>query len=335
MNSMRRGLIIVFCLVCVNLNMTYTQTDKNNTGRKKITIGLIGRIDTNLVSMAEYSGAQFAAKELGVKYKIDVTVDWTAPDIENVQGQAAAIERLIHSNASGIAIACSDEKYLTPFIDEAVEKGIPMMCFDSDAPKSKRFAYYGADDIEFGKALMQQLADAIKGKGTIAVLAGNANALNQQLRLKGIREELKKYPNIKLPDDNVFHSIEIADLSAGVVQRGQKSNPNIAGWVFLSSRVFQSNNPFPWKPGEVKIAAGNAVPVQLEYIKKGYVQGLVAVNYFEKGYKAVEIMLEKIVKNKLPKQPVMYCPIKTVTEKNVNEWSLNWNKWLKKEAVSH
>ncbi|MFZ1976685.1 MAG: substrate-binding domain-containing protein [Bacteroidota bacterium] len=332
---MRQRLIFLFCLVFVNFKLGFAQTGTDKSSQKKITIGLIGRIAANPVFIAEHSGALLAAKELGLKYKIDVVIDWETPEDENVQEQAVAIERLIRSGASGIAIACSDENYLTPVINEAVEKGIPVMCYDSDAPKSKRFAYYGADDIEFGKAIMRQLAGAIKGKGTIAVLAGNANALNQQLRLKGINEELKKYPDIKLPESNIFHSIEIADLSAEMVRREQNSNPNIAGWIFLSSRVFQSKNPFPWKPGEVKITGGNAVPVQLDYIKSGYAQSFITSNYFEKGYKSVEILLDKIVKNKAPKQPLMYCPIIIVTEKNVNEWSLNWNKWLVQEGVSH
>jgi ribose transport system substrate-binding protein len=320
--------------VFLAFNLVFAQTSKNNSNRKKITIGLIGRIASHPVFMAEHSGAIAAAKELGLKNNIDITIDWATPEDDNVQEQAAAIERLTRSGAGGIAIACSDENYLTPVIDGAVEKGIPVMCFDSDAPKSKRFAYYGADDIEFGKALMRQLADAIKGKGTIAVLAGNANALSQQLRLKGIQEELKKHPDIKLPESNIFHSIEIADLSAEMVKREQKSNPDIAGWILMGSRVFQSKDPFPWKPGEVKIVAGNAVQIQLDYIKSGYVQSLIAANYFEKGYKSVEILLDKIVKNKAPKQPLMFSPIYTVTEKNANEWSLNWNKWITK-ASSH
>ena len=331
---MRFTIILFFCLLFVDFGLVFPQIEKNNSIQKKVTIGFIGRIGTNPVFIAARSGANAAAKELGVKYNIDVVIDWETPEKENVQEQAAAIERLTRSGASGIAIACSEANYLTPSIDNAVEKGIPILCFDSDAPKSRRFAYYGADDIEFGKTIIRQLAEAIKDKGTIAILAGNANALNQQLRLKGIKEELKKHPNIKFPKDNIFYSIEIADLSAEMVRREQKSDPNIVGWAFLSGRVFQSNNPFPWKPGEVKIVAGNAAPGQLEYVKSGYVHSLIGVNYFDKGYKSIEILLDKIVKSKTPKQPLMYCPIKTITEKNLDEWSLNWKKWLLKEAVN-
>ena len=32
------------------------------------------------------------------------------------------------------------------------------MCFDSDAPRSKRFCYYGTDDITCGKAVTAELA---------------------------------------------------------------------------------------------------------------------------------------------------------------------------------
>jgi ribose transport system substrate-binding protein len=57
------------------------------------------------------------------------------------------------------------------------------------------------------------------------------------------------------------------------------------------------------------------------------------VNCFQYGYKSVEILLDKIVKNKTPKDPLIYAPLTPVTEKNANEWSVNWNKWLLKEAL--
>jgi ribose transport system substrate-binding protein len=294
---------------------------------------MIGKIGTNQVFIAAHSGANLAAKELGAKYNVDVVIDWQTPETENVQEQAAAIERLTRSGASGIAISCTDANYLKSVIDEAVNKGIPVMCFDSDAPKSNRFAYYGANDVEFGKAIMKQLAAEIQGKATIAVLAGNAHALNQQLRLKGIREELKKHPNITLPEGNIFHNIEIADPSAEMVRREQKSNPNIKGWAFQGSWAFQSKNPFPWNPGDIKIVAGNAVQTEIDYVKSGYVQSLVGVNCFQYGYKSVEILLDKIVKNKTPNDPLIYTPLTPVTAKNADEWSLNWKKWLLKEAL--
>ena len=295
---------------------------------------MIGKISTNPVFIAAYSGACIAAKELGAKYKVDIIIDLQSPQVEDVQEQEKAIEHSSHAGVDGIAIACTDANYLTPAIDQAIQKGTPVLCFDSDAPKSNRFAYYGADDIEFGRMLLQELAKELKGKGTIAILAGNKNALNQRRRLEGIEDELKKYPNISLPADNVFHNFEIAERAVETFTRAQNNNPDIKGWIFIGSWALQQKNSIKWNPGDVKVVAGNAIPAELEYVKSGYVQALVGVNCFQMGYKSVELLLEKILYNSSPAAKQNFAPLTPVSRENEDEWSLNWKKWLLKEAVN-
>jgi ribose transport system substrate-binding protein len=328
---MKKQFILFLCLVLLSYGVLLAQV---KTDQKKITMGMIGKINKNPVFIAAYSGARVAAKELSAKYKVEIEIDWQTPEEENVQEQAASIKRFSNLGVQGIAIACSDANFLTPTIDDAVDKGTSVMCFDSDAPKSKRFAYCGADDIEFGKMLMKELAAELKGKGTIAVLAGNKNALNQQRRLQGVKEELKNFPRIILPPENVYHNIEIPEPSVELIRRVQKANPNISGWVFEGSWALLIKNSLPWNPGEVKVVAGNAVPAELDYVQSGYVQSLVGVNCFQFGYKSVEILLDRIMNKRIPDKPLMYIQLIPVTTNNVDEWSLNWKKWLIKEAVS-
>jgi ribose transport system substrate-binding protein len=333
LNLMKNGIIPFVCIFFLCLGIVTAQTGKNNSSKKKITIGLIGKMGTNPVFIAANSGAKIAAKELGEKYNVNVVINWATPTKENVEEQAAAIERLVNAGVNGIALSCSDANYLTPIIDKVVKKGIPIICFDSDAPKSTRFAYYGADDIEFGRLLMRGLASEIDEKGMIAVLAGNKNALNLNRRLQGIQEELKKYRNIVLPQNNIINNLDVPAIASETVKRIQKENPKIKGWIFITSAALQVKNSLKWKPGEVKVVAGNAIPVELEYVKSGYVQSLVGVNCFQYGYKSVEILLDKIIKNKTPREQLIYSPLTAVTKREVNEWSLNWNKWLLKEAL--
>jgi ribose transport system substrate-binding protein len=332
---MRYRLIVSVCLVfLLSLPIRVIASD-NKSSKQKITIGMIGKASTSAVFIATYSGARVAAKELGAKYNIEINIDWQTPKVENVQEQATAIERFSSSGVSGIAIACIDANYLTPVINKAADKGTPVMCFDSDAPKSKRFAYYGADDVEFGKTLLKQLAADMNGKGTIAVLAGNRNALNLQRRLQGIRNELKKYPGMSLSTEDIYYNIEVPDIASGTVERAQKRHPAIGGWIFIGSTILQMKNSLKWNPGDIKAIAGNAVPAELDYVKSGYVQGLVGVNCFQLGYKTVEIMLEKIRSNHSPSDPLMYIQLTPVSKENVDEWMLNWRKWLLKEAMSN
>jgi ABC-type sugar transport system substrate-binding protein len=84
----------------------------------------------------------------------------------------------------------------------------------------------------------------------------------------------------------------------------------------------------------VKVVAGNAIPVELEYVKNGYVQALAGINCFQMGYKTVESLLDKILTNNNPKESRMFVPLTPVSKENVEEWSLNWKKWMLKEAVN-
>ena len=332
---MRYRLVLFICLVLLMNMPMHAVAGDSKSAKQKITIGLIGKSSTSAVFIAAYSGARVAAKELGAKYNVEIDIDWQSPKVENVQEQAAAIEHFSNSGVSGVAISCIDANYLTPVINKTVDKGMPVMCFDSDAPKSKRFAYYGADDVEFGRMLLKELAAEMKGKGSIAVLAGNRIALNLQRRLQGIKDELKKYPNIALASDDVNYNIEIPDIASETVARAQRKHANIGGWIFIGSTVLQTKNNLKWNPGEIKVVAGNAVPAELEYVKSGYVQGLVGVNCFQLGYKTVEILLDKIRSNRTPADPLTYIQLTPVSKENVDEWLLNWRKWLLKEAMSN
>jgi ribose transport system substrate-binding protein len=331
---MKNRIVLLLCLVLMNSELILAQAANSDSQRRKITIVMIGKSSTNPVFIAAYSGASIAAKELGAKYKVDIAIDWQTPKVEDVREQANAIERYSHTGIDGIAISCTDANYLTPIIDKASDKGIPVLCFDSDAPKSRRLAYYGADDVEFGRMLLQELAKGLNGKGTIAILAGNKNALNQQRRLEGVKDELGKYPNISLPAANVYHNLEITERAVETFTRAQNNNPNIKGWVFIGSWALQQKNSIKWNPGDVKVVAGNAIPTELEYVKSGYVQALVGVNCFQMGYKSVELLLEKILHNYTPSEKQIFAPLTPVSKENVEEWSLNWKKWLLKEAVN-
>ena len=276
---------VLFCLVLLVIVPITVLASDNNSGKQKITIGMIGKMGNNPVFIAAYSGARVAVKELSAKYKVNIVIDYQTPPEENIQEQAAALERLSSAGAQGIAISCTDANYLTPAIDKVVAKGIPVMCFDSDAPKSKRFAYYGADDVEFGRMLLKELAAEIDGKGSIAILAGNRNALNLQRRLQGIKDELKKYPQMILYPEKIYHNLDIPEIASETVAREQKAHPDITAWIFITSPALLIKNSIKWNPGEIKVVAGNAVPGELDYVKNGYVQSLVGVNCFQLGYK--------------------------------------------------
>src|SRR4051812_1704093 len=157
--SMKRVLVTTFAAVALCVSSALAQT-------KKVTIGIVAKSQSNPVFQAAHQGARDAAKELGAKYSVEVVINIQTPPNEDAQKQAQAVEQLGRSGADGIAVSCSDANALTPAIDKAIQAGSAVMCFDSDAPKSKRFAYYGTDDVTCGKNVMKELGPIMDGKGT-------------------------------------------------------------------------------------------------------------------------------------------------------------------------
>ncbi|MEO6992460.1 MAG: substrate-binding domain-containing protein [Lacunisphaera sp.] len=293
---------------------------------RTITIGLVAKSQGNPVFQAARVGAQDAAKELSAKYKMNIKIDWRTPNEEDAQKQAEAIEQLVLSGAEGIAVSCSDANKLTDAINSAVDNGVPVATFDSDAPASKRFVTYGVDDIDCGKQTMFQLAKAMHGKGIVAILAGNPNAPNLQKRVQGAKEEAAKYPGITIRD--VYYHKETPQDAAAKVEQVMQANPDITGWAMIGGWPLFTENALKWQPGTVQCVAVDALPAELAYIRSGHVPVLLAQQCYEWGHRTVELLIEKIVDKKNPPAVKEVSALIPVTKANVDEYAKNWDKWL-------
>jgi ribose transport system substrate-binding protein len=160
------------------------------------------------------------------------------------------------------------------------------------------------------------------------ILAGNQAAPNLQTRAKGVREELAKHPNIKVID-TIYHE-ETPEKAAAAVQREQTAHPEINGWAMIGGWPLFTRDALKWEPGTVKVVSVDALPPQLEYLKSGHVQLLLAQDCYGWGYKSVEILLEKVVKAKSPEKPFVIDPLTPVTKENSDEFGKKWDKWLGK-----
>lgn len=299
--------------------------------KSRVVIGLVAKSQSNPVFQAAYAGAKDAARELGEKLGAEVVIDWQTPPDEDAQKQAEAVEQLARGGALGIAVACSDANPLTPAINKAVDLGVAVVCFDSDAPRSKRLCYYGTDDEQCGKAVLRELAKAMDDEGKIAILAGNQTAPNLQRRVQAIREDLEKYPRMSLVPDGVFYHAETPEQAVEAVNAAQSTRPGIQGWAMVGGWPLFTKNALRWAPGEVKVVAVDALPAQLSYLESGHVQVLLAQDCYGWGYKSVEILLNKILKHEDPPSPRIIDPLTRVDRSNAATFRSKWDKWLKKD----
>jgi len=291
----------------------------------KFTIAMIAKSSTNPVFLAARTGAEAAAKEQSAKTGLDVQINWLTPPQEDGQVQAQRIQQAVNDGADAILISCSDASKVIGAIDDAVARGVPVMTFDSDAPQSKRFAFYGVDDIKTGQSVMAELAKLMNGKGKVAILAGNQNAPNLQKRVQGVKDEAAKTPGIQII--GTFNHIETPQDAAAEVVRVGNAYPDIQGWAMIGGwALFTPSLVNDLDPKRTKIVSVDALAPELVYVDKGIAPVLLAQPVYQWGYVSVNTIIDK-VHNKKDVPTIIPMELVRVTKQNIGEWARQLQTW--------
>lgn len=268
-------------------------------------------------------GAERAAKELG-----NVDIEWRAPDTADQLRQKEILESFITQRVDGIAISTLNGDFLTETINRAMDVGIPVVTWDSDAPKSKRIAFWGVDDYDAGRILGEEAIKLLGGKGTVAMIT-SVGATNLQRRLDGAREALAKAPGIKIVE--VYDIKEDVVRAAEIIQTGQRRYPDLGAWVSVGGwPVFTRNALATVDPAKTKVVCFDTVASALDLLREGKVQVLLGQKYFGWGSESVKL-LHDIKQGKMPPQPIINSGVDIVTKDNVEQYAAEFKRLEKGE----
>ena len=296
---------------------------------RDLKIGVIAKSSSNFVFLPARRGAEDAAQALSKKLGVRIEVAWLTPDREDAALQAATVRGAAALGIGAILIACSDAGPLTPAIDEAVEKGLAVMTFDSDAPESRRFAFYGADDADVGEKVMSEVAGLLAGKGKVAVLAGSANAPNLKARAEAARRTAGRYPGLEVVE--VVHHVETPQEATAAVLKANAAHPDLAGWAMVGGwPLFRSSQSLALaedlKKRGLKVVAVDALPEQLNYVERGLVPVLWAQPVYLWGKVGVETIVDKVLLGKAVPQRIRMDLVR-VSRENLGSWSRQLKSW--------
>jgi ribose transport system substrate-binding protein len=296
-----------------------------STGGKTFRIAMIAKSSTNPVFLSARTGAEAAAAELSKANGVDVRIDWLTPPQEDGAVQAQRVAQAVNDGDNAILASTSDAGKITGAINEAVDRGVPVMMFDSDAPDSKRFSFYGGDDVQMGRQVMEELARQMNGRGRVAILAGNQNAPNLQKRVQGVKEEAKKYPGITIV--NTFYHIETPQDAAAEVLRVQTAYPDLQGWAMIGGwALFTRTLLTDLDPKKVRIVAVDALPAELAYVDQGLAPVLLAQPTYLWGYVSVKTIFDHVyLKKDVPAHVNM--ELVRVSKDNLGAWARQLRDW--------
>lgn len=119
---------------------------------------------------------------------------------DNDKLQVKQIEDFINRGVDLLIISPNQIHSITPIIDKAFDKGIPIVLFDRKTDSQKYTAFIGADNIEVGKDIGEFVARSLHGKGSVLEIKGLNHSSPAIDRHNGFVQALNKYPNIQLTD---------------------------------------------------------------------------------------------------------------------------------------
>jgi ribose transport system substrate-binding protein len=310
------GIVVGTAVACSGGNRSATPATGGQGQRLRFAV-IPKALDLPVFNYAR-TGAERAAKELG-----NVEIIWSAPANADQLKQKEILESFITQRVDGIAISTLNGDFLTETINRAIDSGIPVVTWDSDAPKSKRIAFYGVDDYASGRIMAEQAIKLLDGKGEVAVLT-SLGATNLQRRLDGVKDTLAKQAGITILE--VFDIKEDPVRVPEIIATASRRYPELDAWLSVGGwPVFTRNATAAIDPAKTKFISFDTIDPALDLLREGKVQVLLGQKYFGWGAESVKLLYQ-IKQGKMPASPIIDSGVDVVTKDNVEQYVQQWKR---------
>ncbi|NHM28335.1 sugar ABC transporter substrate-binding protein [Desulfofundulus sp. TPOSR] len=297
-------------------------SSSESTGEKKdkVKIGVaISDFDDKWLSymldaMREYAATLTDAEVIFVDSKSDVAT------------QLGQLENFVAQKVDAIVVNPVDTDATEPYTRMAKEAGIPLISVNRLMKnQDEATAYVGSESIKSGIMEMEYLAKKMNYKGNVAILIGDPAHEAARMRTEGIKQVIKKYPNMKVVAEQ-----------AGYWQRS-KGMEIMENWLQSGLKIdcVASNNDEKaigailaleeaGKLDKVLVGGIDATPDALEFLKAGKLAVTVFQNAEGQGKGAIEAAYKVAKGEKI--EPYIYIPYELVPPEKYDEYMAKWKK---------
>jgi len=268
----------------------------------KIHLVLISQeLDNPYWRVIEY-GARKAAEERGV------VLEYIGPVQAGSAEQMKMFEMAIASKIDGILTQGLQEPEFIPIINQAMEKGIPVITVDSDAVTSNRIAYIGTDNYAAGYMLGKALIQETSGTANVGIVTGLFGAVNLKERVRGFLDAVKREDGIRILDMKESKITRIGAASAAYSLAS--TYPELDAFVGTSALdgvgIVQMMNddknsyaPIIPRDKHISVIAFDDLPETMDWIDKGMIDATIVQQPYQMGVKGVELLLDYIAGKKI------------------------------------
>ena len=218
------------------------------------------------------------------------TAEFVGPNRYAPDAELKAFQDAVAAHPSGIMVSPGQADLFRSAIDSAIDAGIPVICVDSDAPRSKRMMFVGTDNYQAGLQSGNATARLLHGHGAVVVIKITGQD-NQEERARGLRDAFKQYPTlgvgVELNDSG--DAQQAGDLVSSLLHNAGHPSAIICLEASCGPGVAKTLDSLQMA-GKIPIVAMDANPETLNLIGQGYISTTVAQKPYTMGYYGLQFL---------------------------------------------
>lgn len=249
----------------------------------------------------------------------------------NSKLQVLQAQDMIRKGIDILIISPNEAQPLTPVVEQAYNKGIPVIIIDRKTASSAYTAYVGADNFQIGKMAGEYAGEVLKGKGNIVEVLGLPGSSPTIERQRGFIQGLKRYPDIKIT--NQVYGNWLGEDTKEQLNKIKNSLINIDAIFAHNDQMASASrkviNTLLDKK-QIKVIGVDALPGQgggLEMVSSGILTA--SVVYPTGGKEAISTAFKILKKESFSKENILQSLV--IDSTNVELMKLQWNKFISQQ----
>ena len=155
------------------------------------------RIGVSQCSDDIWRDKQNSELKIGAYFHDNVELRFAAA-FDSDERQIQQIDSLVGTGIDLLIVAPNQVSTISPAIDRAYDKGIPVIVFERKTNTKKYTAYMGADNYEMGHLMGEYIATRLHERGRIIEVMGLKGSSPAIERHNGFREAIAQHPGIQV-----------------------------------------------------------------------------------------------------------------------------------------
>lgn len=246
------------------------------------TIGYADASQSNSWRVFAWQYMQYAAS------KLDAKIIHTNAN-NSTSKQVSDIEDLLNRNVDCLIVGALSQTALSPVISQA-SKRVPVVISEGAVSTHDYTSFASLDEVNMGELQAEGVAKALHGKGNIVILQGVAGSGPVQQDLQGMKNVLKKYPDIKVLTTQ--YTDWSRDKGKSIMENALQAFPKID--AVLSDSGLQNDGAFEavkaaHRLDEIKAWSGDTDQSWLRLVHDNHLPGIIVNRPTQVGQHAAEL----------------------------------------------